>query len=183
MFERNRIEMGQSTAVPVELTTVDGDRIQGRMVIGAGRTIFDALNGNGSFVEFEPYRGERRYIAKAMLRDVRILSMPKAQPLPAARDDDDVTSEPHAVLGVAKDASMDEVKAAWVRLSKAYHPDRYAGIELPGEVARYMDATVRRVNAAYKVIEKIHKSAAPKVAVAAASTAATFHYVPRRFGA
>lgn len=178
MFERNRVETAQPTAVPVELTTIDGDRIQGRMVIAAGRTIFDALNGNGSFVEFEPYRGERRYVAKTMLRDVRLLSMPKAQPLPAARDDDDVTSEPHTVLGVAKDASMSEVKAAWLRLTKAYHPDRYAGVELPGEVTRYLDATVRRINAAYKVMEKIHRSAA----AAPAPATGTFYRMPRRFG-
>lgn len=182
MFERNRVETGQPTAVPVELTTVEGDRIQGRMVIGAGRTIFDALNGNGSFVEFEPYCGEHRYVAKALLRDVRLLSMPNAQPLPINRDED-ITSEPHAVLGVAKDASMDEIKAAWLGLTKAYHPDRYASIELPGEVARYMDATVRRINAAYKVMEKVHKSHLPKAAARTEATTDTFYRMPRRFGA
>ncbi len=50
-------------------------------------------------------------------------------------------------------ASRDEVRQAYLRLAKAYHPDRYASVELPEEVRDYLSAMARRVNAAHAALE------------------------------
>jgi curved DNA-binding protein CbpA len=61
--------------------------------------------------------------------------------------------DPFAILGVTADSSHDEVKSAWHRLSKTYHPDRYAAAELPAEVLDYLSAMARRINSAYAALE------------------------------
>ena len=59
--------------------------------------------------------------------------------------------DPYQVLGVSPDASDDEIKQAYRRLAKKYHPDRNPGDE---EAARQM----QRVNAAYEQIKNPEKA-------------------------
>ena len=54
--------------------------------------------------------------------------------------------DPYKVLGVSRDASDDEIKQAYRRLAKLYHPDRNPG---DAEAARKM----QQVNAAYEQIK------------------------------
>ena len=59
--------------------------------------------------------------------------------------------DPYKVLGVSRDASDDEIKQAYRRLAKQYHPDRNPG-----------DATaakkMQEVNAAYEQIKNPEKA-------------------------
>ena len=59
--------------------------------------------------------------------------------------------DPYKVLGVSPDASDEEIKQAYRRLAKKYHPDRNPGDE---EAARQM----QRVNAAYEQIKNPEKA-------------------------
>lgn len=59
--------------------------------------------------------------------------------------------DPYKVLGVSPDASDDEIKRAYRRLAKKYHPDLNPGDE---EAARQM----QRVNAAYEQIKNPEKA-------------------------
>lgn len=152
MFERNRIDNVDHTCVPVELTTAEGEQLKGRILVAPGRGVFEALNSAGAFVEFEPYGGERTYIAKSVLRDVKLLNVPRSPRLGAALRDAD-GFDPHGILGLPSSASFEDVKAAWHRLSKVYHPDRFASVELPAEVRDYLSTMVRRINAAYAALE------------------------------
>jgi DnaJ domain len=54
-------------------------------------------------------------------------------------------------------AARDEIREAYVALAKAYHPDRYANVVLPPEVADYMAAMARRINAAHAALEAPEK--------------------------
>ncbi len=157
MFERNKIDNVDQTSVPVELTTDDGETHKGRLLIAMGRNVFEVLNGAGVFLEFEPYGGERSFIAKAAIRNVKLVHVPRPPSLQARLRDLD-GFEPHMILGVPTSGSFDDVKAAWHRLSKAYHPDRYQSVELPQEVRDYLSAMSRRVNLAYAAIEAPHQA-------------------------
>ena len=62
--------------------------------------------------------------------------------------------DPYKVLGVAPDASDEEIKRAYRRLAKKYHPDLNPG---DGEAARKM----QEVNAAYEQIKNPEKFQQP----------------------
>ena len=55
-------------------------------------------------------------------------------------------TDPYAVLGVSRDATEDEIKSAYRKLAKQYHPDLHPGDE---ECARKMN----EINAAYDAIK------------------------------
>ena len=56
--------------------------------------------------------------------------------------------DPHEVLGVPQGASQDEIKTAWRRLAKQYHPDRAAG--LGPELRALAEQRMKEINAAYE---------------------------------
>ncbi len=152
MFERNRPESHEQGAVAVEITLDDGTTDAGKLLIPAARSAFDVLNGPALFLEFEPYEGERRFIAKSALKAVKLLAGAKPQNLAQkVRDLDGF--DPHVVLGVALGAAWDDIRSAYLARAKTYHPDRFAGVELPVEVAAYLSGMLRRINASYAALE------------------------------
>lgn len=62
-----------------------------------------------------------------------------------------MTQDPYKVLGVSPDASDDEIKQAYRRLAKQYHPDRNPGDQ---EAAKKM----QQINAAYEQIKNPEKA-------------------------
>lgn len=62
-------------------------------------------------------------------------------------------TDPYQVLGISRDASDEEIKQAYRRLAKKYHPDRNPGDQ---EAARKM----QEINAAYEQIKNPDKSRA-----------------------
>jgi hypothetical protein len=160
MFERNKIDNApEQNAVPIEVALIDGTIVKGKMFVPALKTVSDALNGAGSFIEFEPYGGERAFVAKTRLASVKLVGIPKAPNLKARTSDID-SFDPHVVLGLMAGATREEIHAAYVRLARAYHPDRYAMAELPQEVREYLAIMARRVNAAYAALEVPEKKKA-----------------------
>lgn len=150
-----RFEPGSlTTQVPVTLTRRDGMIERGRLVIPYGTTLDDRLNSDVAFLEFQPYGGEPTYIAKAEIRSVEPTNVPKPSNLNPKLNN--ATNDPHEVLGVAREASASEVKRAFHKLAKLYHPDRYASAELPEEVSTYLSAMARRINAAYAALSDTH---------------------------
>ncbi|MBS0241416.1 MAG: J domain-containing protein [Proteobacteria bacterium] len=155
MFERNRVDNSEAAGagVAVEIVTDAGETLAGRLFLAMGRGLVDALNGAGGFVEFEPWGGERAFVAKSSLKAIRPARTSRPESLKAKAASLD-GFDPFATLGVAQDASYEDVKSAWHRLSKLYHPDRYAAAELPPEVIDYLSGMARRINAAYAALEK-----------------------------
>jgi hypothetical protein len=154
MFERNKVDsQPEQTAVAIEAVLDDGRILKGKVAIPMHKTVYDVLNGPGVFLDFEPFEGERQFIAKSSLRTVKLLAVSRGPNLQARLRDMD-GFEPHAVLGLARAATWDDVKAAYHRLAKVYHPDRYSSAELPVEVRDYLASMARRVNAAYAALEE-----------------------------
>jgi hypothetical protein len=152
MFERNKIDSIQHTGVAVEIVTDADETLVGRVLVGTGRTLAQVLNGEGGFVEFEPWGEERMLLAKAALRSIRPVAGTRTESLQARAAALD-GFDPYTILGVGRGASLEEIRTAWHRLSKTYHPDRYAAAELPAEVGEYLASMVRRINTAYAALE------------------------------
>jgi hypothetical protein len=155
MFERNRIDTVDQGTTSVELTLTDGRQMSGKLTMPSGRGVLDFLNGAGAYVEFEPYDGDRAFIAKTSIRSVRVLQVPRPVNITQRLRDLD-GFDPHSILGVERGAPWDVTRTAFHKLAKAYHPDRYATAELPDEVLSYLAGMARRVNAAYAVLEAAH---------------------------
>ena len=168
MFERTRVDnVPEPNAVPVEVVLADGTLIKGKLLVSAGKTLADALNGTAAFIEFEPYGGERSFLAKGQLASVQLVGVPRAANL-ASRTRDQDSFNPHAILGIGCNAGWEEVRQAYHKLAKSYHPDRYASAELPAEVQDYLAAMARRVNAAYAALEAPRQTVPTAAARAAA---------------
>lgn len=160
MFERNRVDNTlEQAAAGVEIVLDDGRTLRGRLAIPLSRSLFEVLNSDACFVDFEPYDSDRQFIAKAALRSVRLLGAPKPQTLEARLVDLD-GFDPWRILGVDRGAGRDAVRSAYHACAKAYHPDRYASAELPAEVRDYLAAQARRINAAYAALEQVDQPAA-----------------------
>ena len=148
------------------VTLEDGTNMRGKFIVPASRTLFEVLNNAGAFIEFEPYGCERSIVAKSSIRTVRIVNAPAASSL-AGRGREIDTFDPHIILGVSRTAPFEEIRQAYLRLTKAYHPDRYSGVELPAEVSAYLAAMAQRVNLAYAALEapvQVKKAVAQRVA-------------------
>ncbi len=152
MFERNRVDNVDQGYVSVELVLNGGQILVGKAVIAAGRTIIDFLNNTAAFVEFEPYDGDKTFLAKSNIRSVRVLQVPKGTNL-AGRLRDLDGFDPWQILNLQRGTTWEETRIAYHRLAKIYHPDRYATAELPEEVKTYLSGMARRVNAAYSALE------------------------------
>ena len=76
-------------------------------------------------------------------------------PQPPARDPQQELSQAYEVLGIARDASDNEVKKAYRRLMSQHHPDRLIAKGLPEEMIRVATDKTQRIKAAY---EKIRES-------------------------
>lgn len=155
MFERNRIENPlhkRDKSLPVELVLDDGRVVKGKLHLSSARQIFDELNADGGFLDFETYDGTRELISKRALRSVRPCDVPRAAALrkDAAQDD----FNPYSVLKLPEGADWPAVREAYHRLSKLYHPDKYSTVDLPLEISEYLDAMARRLNAAYRALEQ-----------------------------
>jgi hypothetical protein len=159
MFERNRVDNTlQQMTVPAEVTLHDGSVHKGKFIVAAARSIYEVLNGDSKFLEFETYDGCRRLIAKSTLASINILTAPSTGGLKSRLADGD-QFDPHSVLGLTRGASWDEVRQAFLKLSKVYHPDLYANVALPQEVKDYLAAMARRINAAYHALEAPQQAA------------------------
>jgi DnaJ like chaperone protein len=66
-----------------------------------------------------------------------------------ATDDD-----PYVVLGAARTATDEELRAAWVRLMRENHPDSLAGRGVPAEFMARASEKVAQINAAWDRIKR-----------------------------
>ncbi|WP_212525365.1 molecular chaperone DjiA [Actibacterium sp. MT2.3-13A] len=70
----------------------------------------------------------------------------------------DAAPDPYDVLGVAHDAPLDEVRAAWRAAVREAHPDRMLARGVPEEAVKLAEARLVAINAAW---EEINRGAAP----------------------
>lgn len=62
--------------------------------------------------------------------------------------------DPYAVLGIARDADDEAVRAAWRRLARENHPDRLVAQGMPSEAIDLANRELAAINAAYDRIRR-----------------------------
>jgi hypothetical protein len=166
MLGRDYVPEREALAAEIELT--DGKIRKGKLSVVAGKSLAETLNGAQAFIEFTAFGdGLASYVAKAHIVAARPIDIPKSVPLQerrgAAGGDD-----PYQILGVAPGAPWFNVREAYIKMAKTYHPDRFAGVDLPKEVAEYLGAKARRINVAFAILEEAFKRSAspPELSVA-----------------
>jgi DnaJ-domain-containing protein 1 len=139
----------------VALTLRDGSVLNVSLKLSLTSKIADALNNAEQFLDAVTVEGEQLFISKADVRQARLLDVPKANQLNLQRRASDRSAfNPYAVLKVAKEATPQEIRDAYHRMSRLYHPDRLGAYELPEEVHDYARAVQVRINLAYEQIGK-----------------------------
>ena len=155
----NRGSRDAEGPVSVEIILEGGQELSGKLMRPPGT--WPSANGGASFIEFRPAAGDRTFIAKAALRSVRPTSGPSAPDLWVGPSEGG-NFDPFAILGVKPGSPHEQVRDAYLRQAKVYHPDKYAAADLPREVHDYLSAMVRRINAAYDAVQAAQRRPAAK---------------------
>lgn len=143
----------KNTRTPVFLTLADGSVLTVSVRLPLSNRLGDALNNGDGFLDALSPSGQQQFIAKAAIRMVRSANVPKADQLDTEPGAPGTAGfDPYLVLKVARDASPEEIRQAYHRMAKLYHPDRIASFDLPPEVMDYVRAMLVRVNLAFEQI-------------------------------
>jgi DnaJ-domain-containing protein 1 len=138
----------------VTLKLRSGESEAGAILVPAHRTLRETLNDDAPFIELETPGGRQSFVLKTEIARVDPQGAGGPRGAERAGPSEDATrfdaNDARIVLGVAADATDDEVHAAWRDLAKAYHPDRLAALGLPNEILRHADRVLARINAAFQ---------------------------------
>ena len=148
MFVRNGTASPETTAHTVSITLDDGSECKGTLHIAKSSGLADHLNGPKAFLILQTLQGDRMYLAKTAIRSVRALDVPAADQLDIMQARAE-SFDAHRLLGVEHGADAETVRRAYVKLARAYHPDRFQGLDMPPEVTEYLTAVAQRANVAY----------------------------------
>ncbi|KAB2851199.1 MAG: J domain-containing protein [Hyphomicrobiaceae bacterium] len=177
MFERNKVENfdrgngRDKVSLAVEMALDDGRTLTGQIIAPAARGLSDVLNANGGFVEFEAAAGDRTFLAKSSIRSVKPRQPVRFDQLERKLKSTEA-SDPYQILGVNRADGPEAVREAYLKLAKAYHPDRLQGLDLPREMLEYGCAMAKRVNAAYAAVSEAIAATRPAGTSAASRTPA-----------
>lgn len=151
MFERNRVDNANDPTVAVEIALADGTAMAGRVALGKGKPVHRLLDGEEKFLFVECFEGEARFIAKSDIKSMTVIPTQRPRALNLALPDA-AGFDPHRLLGVAKGAPWGDIRAAYHRMTKLYHPDRFESVDLPDEVRAYLVAMAKEVNVAFRAL-------------------------------
>jgi len=150
MFQNSK---SNSVRAQVALTFADGRSETVSVRLPLSSKLNEALNNADSFLDVVNGEGKQYFLAKSGIARVELLEVPKAsQTNLLRRVSDNGGFDPYQVLGIDRGADAETVRRAFHAMSKAYHPDRFAGIDLPKEMKDYAAAMIVRLNLAFEQI-------------------------------
>lgn len=137
--------------VAVSITMSDGTVINGKVDGGPTKNISTVLNRDGDFVEVILEGSRTQQLSKRFIMAMEPLEQ-AVKPNLVQRVNDD--TDPYKVLKVSQDADAATLKAAYIQLCRQYHPDSYAGADVPEELNTYVNQMFKLVNSAYRQVSK-----------------------------
>ena len=139
--------------IPVFLTLTDGAVLTVSVRLPLSNRLGDALNNGDTFLDALTPTGQQQFIAKTSIKTVRSANVPRAEQLDAEAGGPGTPAfDPYAVLKVGREAGPDEIKQAYHRMARLYHPDRIASFDLPEEVMAYVRTMLVRINLSFEQI-------------------------------
>ena len=144
---------GSTAWALVALTFTDGrsETVSVRLPLSA--KLHEALNNADAFLDVTNAAEKQYFVAKSSIARVELVEVPKASQMNLQRRATDRDRfDPYEVLGVSREASLDDIRQAYHAMVKTYHPDRFTAIDLPREMKDYAAAMVVRINLAYEQI-------------------------------
>jgi len=136
---------------PVRLRLADGRTEFGSVATVPGISVADAFNADLPFVAWRGPDGIDVLLSKVQIVSIETVAAPTADHLQQRQAALDELSA-HAILGLKPGAGQAAIRSAYRALALQYHPDRFAGAELPVEMADYAAAVFARINAAYRFL-------------------------------
>ncbi|MEM9279711.1 MAG: J domain-containing protein [Pseudomonadota bacterium] len=136
-----------SKSIEVSIRMLDGAIIRGGLSKGQTGTLEGVLSKETPFLEFVSKDGQRKFLAKHQIAYVEPVE-PLRKPVLVSMNDP-LYTDAYTILGIQKGCTFEDAKAAFHSKAKQYHPDNYAGLELPEEVARYVNDMFRQINTAF----------------------------------
>lgn len=154
MFESSNARSGsQASRCMVAVTHGDGRTENYSVKLPLSGKINDALNNADQFLDAITPQGDQLFLAKRDVRRVVLVDVPRVNQLNFyRRATDKAAFDPYQVLKVARGASHEEIKQAYHKLVRLYHPDRIGTYELPDEMHDYVRVMLVRINLAYEQI-------------------------------
>ena len=186
MFERYNQAQTTRRSIAVQIILNGGETLNGQLLSYNASSLIELMNGERAFLEFETYDGEPVVIAKSSVQQILPVEAPDAVELDHSMLQID-RFDPFAILGVTREADSETVREAYRDMVKLYHPDRYAGLELPREVLNYMASVSKRINAAFTAVsehvqEREKRAAQRKPQVKPEPKKPVFKMTPKRRG-
>lgn len=151
MFSRDQAYNGETRPIPVLLTFDNGGEVHGSLNIPKLVELSEILSNGSPFLMFSFHDGQRAFVATSKIRSIQVLNVPNAKPLAPVKCGD---FDPFEILGVARDDDHSMIRSAFHKLSKLYHPDKFAALEPPKEILDYLKVMSQRINLAYAAIEE-----------------------------
>jgi hypothetical protein len=148
---------GSSKTIEVSVRMLDGAMLRGTLNMGTNPTLEAILSKDTPFLEFASKDGQRKFLAKHQIAYVEPVE-PLRKVVLEPRDSRFTNC--YSVLGVRDGAGFDEAKAAYHALAKIYHPDKWQGVELPPEMAKYVNDMFKQINTALTEIRTMAVSKA-----------------------
>ena len=148
-----------SKSIEVSVRMLDGAIIRGSLSMGQSSGLEGVLSKDTAFIEFVSKDGQRKFLAKHQIAYVEPVE-PLRKPVLANLNDPRYT-DAFTILGLDKNCSFEEAKAAFHLKAKQYHPDAYSGVDLPAEVQRYINDMFRQINTAFTELRSELASTTP----------------------
>lgn len=165
MFEKSTISTRPKQEASVRMSLIDGSTVEGVVFLKNDERLIDLLNDHRSFFPLRRLEGDTVIVAKSGVVSMLENPLPLCDIPPTDKTRDETkeapeppssrrTIDPYAVLKVAPEASLVEIRAAYKARMKAVHPDALASLDLDDDIRKAAHAVAQRVNHAYQRIMK-----------------------------
>ena len=142
----------------VKVTLAGQEPFDATVFLAIGDRLIDLLNDDRAFIPVKRSDGDTIIVAKTQIISIVEADAEMEEEAPEAADNSSSPQrkkfDPYAMLRIAPDASVDEIRAAYKSRLKAVHPDSIAALGLDDELTKAALQTTQKLNYAYRKIMK-----------------------------